>query len=225
VRDNGLKLETHSFGNYHFEPHAVFSSIEAAAKSGTEFDYVVVTTKALPDVTDDSKTIEGVVSGKTSVVLIQNGVGVEEPHRKRFKDAPVLSAVTVVSAAQTEPGVIKQNRWTRISIGPYLGEGASEGLAEKSARSNKRFVEQLQEGGIKDAEEYDEKGLQLVRWHKLAVGLTSPVSAELCTDRFERLDQCKHESKLRSIRRYWQFSNVARPRAATTSRRLHARDL
>jgi ketopantoate reductase len=169
VKQDGLSLDTHSFGSYHFNPHAVFPSIQAAAQSGTEYDYVVVATKALPDISDDSATIAPIISSQTSIVLIQNGVGVEEPHRERFKENPVLSAVTVVSAAQTSPGRIKQNRWTRISVGPFCGEHAGEELRRRSGESNKRFVELLKEGGIADAEEYDEKGLQLVRWHKLAV--------------------------------------------------------
>lgn len=113
--------------------------------------------------------IAPLVKPGASIVLIQNGVGVEEPHRERFPDTPILSAVTVVSAEQTSPGTVKQNRWTRISVGPYVGEGGGKALEERSGRENERFVRLLKEGGIADAEEYDEKGLQLVRWHKLAV--------------------------------------------------------
>jgi 2-dehydropantoate 2-reductase len=169
VRKNGLNMTTHTFGDYHFQPHACYPSIQAAVDSHIKFDYIVVTTKALPDVTDDSLMIEPLISPHSSIVLIQNGVGVEEPHRQRFDSTPILSAVTVVSAAQTEPGTIKQNRWTRISIGPYLGDGATLELERKSTKENTRFVELLQQGGIADAEDYDEKALQLVRWHKLAV--------------------------------------------------------
>lgn len=179
VLSNGLKMDTHTFGSYHFQPANVFPSITAAAKSSITFDYIVVTTKALPDVSDDSETIQEVVGKDSSIVLIQNGVGVEQPHRDRFPNNVVLSAVTIVSAAQTEPGVVKQARWTRISVGPYVnggaeGEAQNEELMEKSQRSNERFVRILKEGGIKDAELYDEKGLQLVRWHKLAVRLPPP---------------------------------------------------
>lgn len=176
VLKSGIALETHSFGSYHFSPHKVFPSIEAAAgPQGEEWDYIVVTTKALPDVVDDSELIAPLVLGangkKATIVLIQNGVGVEEPHRKRFGSTPILSAVTVVSAEQSSPGVVRQNRWTRISVGPYFGDEAEgdKELVIRSTESNKRFVKLLKEGGIEDAEEYDEKGLQLVRWHKLAV--------------------------------------------------------
>lgn len=162
-------MRTHSFGDYKFIPDAVFKSIDEAAGAPHRWDFVVVTTKALPDVSDDSRLIERVVGEETSaIVLIQNGVGVEEPYRSRFKRASVLSAVTIVSAEQTEPGVVVQNRWTRVSVGPYTDgrgvDGAKDAVTE-------RFVGMLKAGGIKDAELYDEKDLQAVRWHKIAVRL------------------------------------------------------
>jgi 2-dehydropantoate 2-reductase len=170
VAAGGVHLRTRAFGNYHFQPHAVFPSIESAANSGTVWDFVVVTTKALPDLHDDSSEIAPLIRSKrTSIVLIQNGVGVEEPHRRRFPDNVILSAVTVISAGQVEPGVVVQHRWTRISIGPYGGDDASRELQQRGTEATETFVRLLKEGGIKDAEAYDEAGLQLVRWHKIAI--------------------------------------------------------
>lgn len=231
VKQNGLQLKTHSYGDYHFQPHAVFPSIEAAARSGTQFDYIVVTTKALPDVTDDSLTIAPLVSSSSSVVLIQNGVGVEDPHRSRFPNSPILSAVTIVSAEQTEPGVVRQNKWTRISVGPYVRgpDDAREGDAEltrRSAASNKRFVELLQLGGIADAEEYDEKGLQLVRWHKLAVSrlfaMSTAVPANICQP---STDQLEHEPQCGPLGRDWERAHGPRRRASHPPPRMHGRAL
>jgi 2-dehydropantoate 2-reductase len=170
-------MKTHSFGEYLFEPEHVFASIDQAASCGVVWDFIVVTTKALPDVSDDSVLIERVVTrgGQSAIVLIQNGVGVEELYKTRFGDeVPLLSAVTVVSAEQVEPGVVVQNRWTRISIGPYTGR-----IEEKQDEVTAKFVGILQAGGIKDAEAYDEKGLQAVRWHKIAINAAMNPSAVL----------------------------------------------
>ena len=195
-------METHTYGSYHFTPHAVYSSIVDAAQSKKNWDFIIVTTKALPNLIDDSETIAPLVTKDSSIVLIQNGVGVEEPHRARFPKNPILSAVTIVSAAQTEPGTIKQNRWTRISVGPYVEasdepfEGRQE-LETRSKRENTRFVELLKGGGIEDAEDYEEKGLQLVRWHKLAV---RPFSRSVATfaDRFEQINASMNTSAVLS---------------------------
>ena len=187
IEKDGVKMETHSFGNYHFQPASVFASVDnaaaAAAKNGHEWDYVVVTTKALPDRGDGSALISPVVtSPSTVIVIIQNGVGVEAPYRARFPPNPIVSAVTVISAEQTGPGVVRQNRWTRISIGPYTdGRGTGDG---EVARGGQRAIEELsrwwgQLGGIRDVDPHDEVDLQLVRWHKLCINSAMNPSAVL----------------------------------------------
>jgi 2-dehydropantoate 2-reductase len=139
-----------------------------------------------------------VTPAKTTIVLIQNGYGVELPHRRMFPTNPIVSAVTIISAALVAPNVVVQNRWTRISFGAYSDGGASsassissdsissDSISSDSISSTKEkemrelqktggervdwLVETMKElGGIKDAEAYDEVGLQTVRWHKLAI--------------------------------------------------------
>jgi 2-dehydropantoate 2-reductase len=125
------------------------------------------------------RTAEGFID-----VLIQNGLGVELPYKKRFPKAVILSAVTVISAAQPSHGHIKHNRWTRISIGPFLphldsGSSGPTSTDEEATRSNTRLVELLKAGGVKDAEAYDHAKLQLVRWHKIAINASMNPSAVL----------------------------------------------
>ncbi|KAI1374471.1 2-dehydropantoate 2-reductase [Hypoxylon crocopeplum] len=194
IAASGVSLQTHSFGNYTFEPYAVFPSTSAAVPSSSAlpstnpapsrtppkdgWDYIIVTTKALPDRTDDAALISPLVSAKSCIVLIQNGVGVEEPYRARFPRNPIVSAVTVISAEQIRNGVIRQNRWTRISLGPYgNGLGAPSSSADESSevvRRGHECMEQLaqwwtQYGGIRDAETHTELELQTIRWHKLCI--------------------------------------------------------
>lgn len=190
----GFEMRTHTFGDYVFTPAHLFDSREAAVEAGIRWDYVVVTTKALPDVTDGTRLIEGLVVPRvTCIVLIQNGVGVEEPYRCRFPENPIVSAVTIISAAQTQPGKVTQNRWTRISLGPYSGDEdvvpqsngsrqSGEDIAKRNDRARtmtRELVRLWKEGGIKDAEEHDEAGLQLVRWHKIAINASMNPSAVL----------------------------------------------
>ncbi|KAM6523429.1 hypothetical protein FSOLCH5_004050 [Fusarium solani] len=179
IQKDGVKLLTRTFGDYTFTPDGAFPSVDAAAaapegSSGAKRDwhYIFVTTKALPDISDDSSIITPLVGPKSCIVLIQNGVGVEEPFRKRFPDTPIVSAVTVVSAEQTSPGTIRQNRWTRISIGPYTdGLGAEDSdLGRRSTECTealRRWWTDL--GGIRDVEPHDEVGLQTLRRHLLGV--------------------------------------------------------
>ncbi|CAK7568325.1 MAG: hypothetical protein SEPTF4163_006312 [Sporothrix epigloea] len=204
---DGVQLQTRSFGDYVFHPHATFPSVTAAASSGTnstaspqprDWDFVVVTTKALPDRVDDAATISPLVGPSSTIVLIQNGVGVEGPYRARFPQTPIVSGVTVVSAEQIRPGVIRQNRWTRLHIGPYTSSADFSSLsastanistcdADESDPLTKRGLKattQLADwwtrfGGIRDIEPLDEVGLQMVRWHKLCINAAFNPSAVL----------------------------------------------
>ncbi|KAK4623865.1 hypothetical protein CLAFUW4_05701 [Fulvia fulva] len=184
VKANGFKVTSPKYGEQVFRPEHVFSSPDEARKANIKWDYLLVATKALPDVSDDSALIEGLVSDGTSIVLVQNGLGVEEPYQERFPKASILSAVTIASAAQPSHGVIQHNRWTRISIGPYLphldhgGSGAAHG-DKVAIEKNNALVGLLQEVGINDAESYDHAALQFVRWHKIAINAAMNPSSVL----------------------------------------------
>jgi 2-dehydropantoate 2-reductase len=189
IAKSGVILETRNFGRYTFHPHSVYSSIEHATNSvnapSDGWDYVVVTTKALPDIVDDSATIAPVVrDSKTCIVLTQNGFGVEAPHRARFPRNPIISGVTVISAELISPGTVRQNRWTRVSLGPYSdGIGNSRKAQELSQRGAKCVDELVRiftdHGKLRDAEAYDEVGLQTVRWHKICINAAFNPSAIL----------------------------------------------
>lgn len=53
-----------------------------------------------------SEQIAPAVSENTTIVIIQNGVGVDIEFRKRFPKNPILSGVTWVSASQPSTGVV-----------------------------------------------------------------------------------------------------------------------
>lgn len=205
IAANGVKLQTHTFGDYTFVPASVFPSVAAAVASTIpgspevldrqpgaskqEWDYVVVTTKALPDRTDDSELIAPLITARSAIVLVQNGVGVEGQYRRRFPDAPIVSAVTVISAEQITQGVVRQNRWTRIHMGPYTDSASFEGgRREDGGEMHRRGMEKTRLladifgrlGGIRDAEVTDEIGLQTIRWHKLCINAAMNPSAVLC---------------------------------------------
>lgn len=186
VSQHGFSVTSPKYGSYTFTPHRTFANRQEALDSNILWDYIVVSTKALPDVSDDSEILEGLVKeGQSAIVLVQNGLGVEEPYKRRFPGATVLSGVTIVSAAQTEPGVIKHNRWTRISVGPYLpgtvddASGTRNEGEKEAVEMNRKFVEILKAGGVEDAEEYSHAKLQMVRWHKIAINASMNPSSVL----------------------------------------------
>jgi 2-dehydropantoate 2-reductase len=185
VQKHGFQVKSPKYGENTFKPEFVYGSPDEARKAKIQWHYLLVATKALPDVNDDSALLEDLVGPNTSIVLIQNGLGVEQPYAQRFANAAILSAVTVASAAQPQPGVIQHNRWTRISIGPYLphldsgGSGPRPDTDRTFTERATRLVSLLQEAGVADAETYDHAGLQFVRWHKVALNAAMNPSSVL----------------------------------------------
>jgi len=173
VKSNGFSVASSQYGDYKWTPTRTFPKPAEAQKAGVTWDYVIVSTKALPDVSDDSELLQGLISKGTAIVLIQNGLGVEAPYAKRFPDAVVLSAVTICSAAQPNHGHIKHNRWTRINSGPYPTN------SPEATKRNELFNQYLVDGGIKDASAYSAEKMQLLRWHKIAINAAMNPSSVL----------------------------------------------
>ena len=118
VRDSGFKVTSPQYGDYVFKPEYTFANPEEARQVIKEkdltWDFLLVATKALPDVSDDSLLLEGLVGDDTSIVLVQNGLRIEEPYHKRFPSTTLLSAVTNASCVQPKAGVIDHNRCKNI---------------------------------------------------------------------------------------------------------------
>ncbi|KAI8819364.1 ketopantoate reductase PanE/ApbA-domain-containing protein [Fimicolochytrium jonesii] len=201
VLNSGFTLKTRPFGDYTFRPDGVFRTCDDAANSGVRWDYILVATKSLVQLSADGTNprpasmaaadliAPAVTPAHTAVVLIQNGVGIETPYRQRFPANPILSAVTVIAAAQTEPGVVVHHRWMRIAIGPYTDsvDGSeshdSTGRDTLSATRTSSLVDLFKLGGVTDAEQHTSRNIQIVRWHKLGLNAAFNPSSVLAGSR------------------------------------------
>lgn len=100
-------MRTKIWGNGRFTPYRVVRSTHEVAD--VSFDYIVCANKVTSS--NDSSMIDElmpVVSEKTALVSVQNGVGVEAPLRDAFQDNTVLSAVCYISCRQPVPGMVEQ---------------------------------------------------------------------------------------------------------------------
>jgi len=73
VKEKGFAVESPYYGKYSWRPTNVYRNPKEA--EGKTWDYLIVATKSLPDVSDDSALLEGLVGDTTAIVLIQNGIG------------------------------------------------------------------------------------------------------------------------------------------------------
>lgn len=123
------------------------------------FDYVLVTLKALPEVYNVADIIAPAIKDKnTAIVLIQNGLGVEEPIVERFPDNPLISVVAYIGTSQHEPGKIKMLGSESLIVGNYSKAKSN------SETQRARFIELLKKGGV-DVRVVDD--IEQYRWQKL----------------------------------------------------------
>ncbi|KAI1842534.1 hypothetical protein JX265_012654 [Neoarthrinium moseri] len=116
VKSKGLKLLSQNHGEHDVKPHKV---VRTPAEAGVTFDFVVCAHKAIDQASVPDQIAPAVDETKTTLVIIQNGVGNEEPFRQRFPSATILSCVTWVGASQPEPGVVKHTQSEDMQIGLF----------------------------------------------------------------------------------------------------------
>jgi 2-dehydropantoate 2-reductase len=171
VKNDGFTINSSIFGqNLHVKPRVVRTCAEAA--SSEPFDYIVVCSKALPG-TIPELIKPAVTPGYTVIVLIQNGVGIEEEYVQAFPDNAIVSCVVYMPATQRPAGIITHGEIERLEIGNYP--------ASKDSDGSQRFAQLLRSAGG-TVELYDD--VQMKRWYKLIVNASwNPICAlTLCTD-------------------------------------------
>ncbi|KAI4640002.1 hypothetical protein J4E93_008801 [Alternaria ventricosa] len=158
VKKDGFTINSSIFGqNLHFRPNVVRDCGEAASQSSDPFDYIIVCSKAIPD-TVPKLIAPAVTPGHTAIILIQNGVGIEEEYLKAYPNSPIISAVVYMPATQRPAGVIKHGEVEKLQVGSYPSSAPS-----KCAEA---FTELVTAAGA-TAEFYED--VQHKRWMKLLV--------------------------------------------------------
>ena len=150
VSADGIYIKS-VYGDYHFVP-------EAVVRSGKEYkhrpDFVIVATKALPEI-NVAEMISDSVHPGTAIVLLQNGIDIEPAVAERFKDNEVISGLAFVCAARTGYGKIDHSDFGRIVLGAYPS-GISDNV--------KLLVEMLKSTGVPAEADND---VITARWKKL----------------------------------------------------------
>ncbi|KAI8624998.1 2-dehydropantoate 2-reductase [Xylariaceae sp. FL1651] len=125
VRSKGLTITSENHGNHIVQPYKV---VKSAAEAQSTFDYIVCAHKAINQASVPEQLASAVDEEKTTIVIIQNGVGNEEPFRKRFPGASIISCVTWVGARQTEPGIVAHTKSEDMQIGLFPNKSVNESV-------------------------------------------------------------------------------------------------
>lgn len=171
VKADGFHIDSDKFGKgIHIHPKVVRTPEEAAAAG--QYDYLIVSCKAFPDL-HIAKTISAAVTpGHTTIVLIQNGVDIEQEYASQFPSNPLLSCVVYLPTTQIKPGFIEMGNLENLQIGPYP---ASAHKDEKVKASADQFITLLKSAGG-NAQYFQD--IQEKRWNKLLLNVPlNPICA------------------------------------------------
>ncbi|KAL4895069.1 ketopantoate reductase PanE/ApbA-domain-containing protein [Aspergillus ambiguus] len=157
VKQNGILLQSQNHGEHRFHPHSVIRSSDEVT---TAFDYVVCAHKAI-DQDAVAARLQPAISAETTVVIIQNGVGNEEPFRIKYPQSSIITCVTWVGATQTSPGVVQHTKSEDMQIGLFQNSNVDASL---EARRLQTFASLL-EGGKTRFQILDD--MQRQRWEKM----------------------------------------------------------
>ena len=114
VKSKGI-IVTSTLGDFHFTPEKVIRNL---GEYGPPPDYILVGLKVLPEI-DTAKIIKEVVGPETAIVLLQNGVEIEEPVARAFPDNEIISGLAFICATRTSPGLIDHTDFGRVIIGRF----------------------------------------------------------------------------------------------------------
>ncbi|MFI3195329.1 MAG: 2-dehydropantoate 2-reductase [Methylococcaceae bacterium] len=117
VKERGFTIQSEIFGQWHFMPSQVVSTVEDYHDCA---DYVLLCCKVLPDI-DRVKLIKPAIHENTAIVFIQNGVEIEQELIEAFPQQPVISGLAFICVNQTAPSHIHHLAYGRLVLGdlPY----------------------------------------------------------------------------------------------------------
>lgn len=172
VRDHGILLRSAKWGNCQYRPTAVKTAQEA--KQHGPFDFILVCSKAFPGLAD---LIREAVTPETTIVLAQNGIGIEEDYAAAYPANTLISGVVYLPTTQVEPGVIEHGTpLERFEVGTYPANASS------AAKAKVQLLAELFAKGDGTCVPFED--IQAQRWEKLSVNAAlNPITAlTLCDD-------------------------------------------
>ena len=114
VREHGLQVDSCN-GSFHLEhPHVYQSTADMPA-----CDVLLVCLKTTTNQRLGQLLPPLLAKGSPLVVLIQNGIGVEDDVQRMFPDLQLAAGLAFICSAKTEPGRVNHQCYGQINLGNY----------------------------------------------------------------------------------------------------------
>ncbi|PPQ77927.1 hypothetical protein CVT25_015402 [Psilocybe cyanescens] len=131
INDNGVQFRSRKYGSIDgWMPHRLCKSVQDAADR--QYSYVVLTTKAVPDLVKTSQILAPLFSKEyndsfiqPTYVLLQNGVNVETDLYNALKEEipeghpQIISCALWIYTNLLSPNVVEHSDFDRVAIGVY----------------------------------------------------------------------------------------------------------
>lgn len=169
IRD-GYTINSVTYGTFNnWRPYHVSKSVATAQDSHGPFDFVVLTTKNIPDGTSTCEDIiRPAVTENTTILLMQNGIGIDEPMRAAFPKNVLLLGISLI--ASTYFNCVVSNPYKdQLTLSPFT----SKGYDHQRAMEKVHQFEDLYRNA--DPEKNDvkvEECAKRSRWEKLVYNAT-----------------------------------------------------
>ncbi|PPJ52163.1 hypothetical protein CBER1_10029 [Cercospora berteroae] len=158
VKQDGLKIDSDVHGKCDVNIDHVYKSIPDI--TNTAFDFIVCAHKAIKPATIPP-LFKPITNDQTTFVIIQNGVGNEEPFRAIYPSNTIISCVAWTGAVQKTPGIITHSTNESLLIGIFPNPSLDSKLEQTRLQT---FADLLKQGGTNITIESD---IQIARWEKV----------------------------------------------------------
>ncbi|CAI5757821.1 unnamed protein product [Candida verbasci] len=162
ILSQGYSINSCTFGEFsNWKPHNLASSVEDANQYGP-FDYIVLSTKNVPDgpITCEN-IIKPAIHGSETIILLQNGIHIEDAMFKAYPDNLILSGVSITGSTYYD-GHVENVGKDQI----YLGDFKTTNRNSDSDAKIHQYMELYQDPNGHNFIEVDEN-VQKTRWEKL----------------------------------------------------------
>ncbi|OLY79284.1 putative 2-dehydropantoate 2-reductase [Smittium mucronatum] len=175
VKESGFQIDSTFYGKDSFKPNAVFSSCKQAAEELPEgYDFILVCTKILPDILNPAIILKDcAVNEKSTIVLIQNGIGIEKYYAEMFPSNKLITSIAHVFTKQVKTGVISQVDQASLIFNVFK-QNPDQIISEEENIILEEFKDFLTRGKVNAK---IEENIQRERWVKIVWNISiSPVS-------------------------------------------------
>ncbi len=114
IKHDGINIES-IWGDFNFHPRVVYGDAKDIKE---KFDFVIVTTKVLPEISW-LDLIAPALDSHSSIALIQNGIFIEKAVAEVFPQNHLVSVIAFIASERLASGLIKHDNDGKLTFGEY----------------------------------------------------------------------------------------------------------